>query len=411
MNAQPNTKFQVRIFYPADPVGTIPGGIDTFIRGILKWAPEDIDVSLVGVSTDPETRPPGRWRVCNLGRRTFRFFPVAALNNPGRRQRIPLSVTFTFGLLRHWMAVSRDYDVAEFHRIEPSVLFLADRRPKNAFFHQNMAVLRNTKADIRWRYLPGLYFFLEDRLVPRLAGAFCVKEDAVTAYRERYPQVGGRFRFIPTWMDPDIFHPVADTERRPLRRAISAELELNPDSPWLVTVGRLDHQKDPHLLLDGLVAAKARCPGLKLVFVGDGVLRDELVQRVASQGLKDSVRFAGLRPAQEVARLLQAADLFILSSAYEGMPMCVLEALGTGLPVVSTDVGEVGRAVKSGVNGSVVAERTGEALADGIAACLARLESLSGKPCTDSVAEYVPERVLAPVFQSYRAMASGRISA
>ena len=91
--------------------------------------------------------------------------------------------------------------------------------------------------------------------------------------------------------------------------------------------------------------------------------------------------------------------------------MCVLEALGTGLPVVTTDVGEVGRAVKSGINGSVVTERTGSGMADGIAACLTRLASLSGKPCSDSVAEYVPERVLAPVFQSYRALAGGMVSA
>ena len=48
---------RVRIFYPADPVGVVPGGIDTFIRGILKWAPEDIEFSLIGMTTDAVERP------------------------------------------------------------------------------------------------------------------------------------------------------------------------------------------------------------------------------------------------------------------------------------------------------------------------------------------------------------------
>jgi len=79
---------RVRIFHPGDPLGTGSGGIETFIRGIVRWAPDDIDISVVGVSTDNASRPAERWTVCDVGRRTFRFFPVLA-QQPGLRPALP----------------------------------------------------------------------------------------------------------------------------------------------------------------------------------------------------------------------------------------------------------------------------------------------------------------------------------
>ena len=82
----------VRTFYPADPVGIVPGGVDTFIRGILKWAPADLEFSLVGMTTDVQSRPLGRWTRCSLGRCEFDFFPVVRVADAGQRSRVPQSV-------------------------------------------------------------------------------------------------------------------------------------------------------------------------------------------------------------------------------------------------------------------------------------------------------------------------------
>jgi hypothetical protein len=84
---------RVRCFYPADPAGIVPGGVDTFIRGLIKWAPEDIEFSLVGMTTDDVARPAGRWTRCDLGRRQFDFFPVVKVADAGTRARLPLSLT------------------------------------------------------------------------------------------------------------------------------------------------------------------------------------------------------------------------------------------------------------------------------------------------------------------------------
>jgi hypothetical protein len=327
----------VRIFHQIDPAGVIPGGIDTFVRGLIKSAPSDIHISVVGLTTDPAQRPVGRWTGLELPGGRVDFFPVARNRNPGGRSTIPLTLKLTIGISRFYRACSSGCDILEFHRFEPVIPFLSDPRPKTAFVHQDMDVIRNTKSDIMWKHLPGLYFALERRIVPQFSSVFGVRADAVDAYRAKYPAI-------------------------------------------------------------------AR-PNTRLIVVGDGVLRSALVARAQTLGLNGSVVFAGLRSAAEVADLLRLADAFLLSSAYEGMPMSLLEALGCGVPVVTTKVGEVTRVVHHGLNGQVVEDHSVEAFARAILELLSKRDAYRGTPCTEAVRHYVPREVLAPVYQNYRALA------
>ena len=89
---------RVCIVYPADPVGVIPGGIDTFIRGELAYAPDDIEYTLVGITTDPESRPVGRWTRCHVGDREFSFFPVREHSVSHTLPLIPFTVQFMAAL-------------------------------------------------------------------------------------------------------------------------------------------------------------------------------------------------------------------------------------------------------------------------------------------------------------------------
>jgi glycosyltransferase involved in cell wall biosynthesis len=387
---------EVRIFYQTDPAGTIPGGVDTFIRGIVKAAPDDIRISVVGLTTDPAARPVGRWSTCVLGKRSAEFFPVGRLRDPGGRSRIPLSLQLTAGIARHYRACAQGCDVLEFHRVEPSMAFLLDRRPKNAFVHQNMAdALQNSRSDLRWKALPGLYFRIERMALRSMDSVFGVRSDAIDAYKAKYPELAERFRFIATWMDPELFHPAEPQRARP-----------HDGERTLISVGRLDEQKNPLLLVDGFALLARERPNVKLVVVGDGVLRKEMEARVERHGIAARVVFAGLLPPGQVADLLRLSHCFVLSSAYEGMPMSVLEALGCGIPVVSTRVGEVERVVQPGINGEIVAQATPAALAQALESCLAR--EYRPQACVAAVADYVPAKVLQPVYEQYRRLARPR---
>lgn len=361
--------------------------------------------SLVGMTTDETTRPLGRWTRCDLGRRQFDFFPVVRVAEAGGRSRIPLSLQFSWGSMRYRQACASDFDVYEFHRVEPALLYLKDTRPKNAFFHQDMGVIRTEqKADILWSRLPAFYFSLESRVVHSLSSAWCVREQGAESLRSRYPFLAENIHFTPTWVDTEVFFPLPDAERRRIRMDVEGAFVLDPAAFRVVTVGRLDTQKDPDLLLSAVGKLVADGANVELLFIGDGVLRDKLEQRVADEGLTRRVRFLGLRSAAEIARYLQAADCFALSSAYEGMPMALLEALGAGVPVVTTPVGEVRRVVVNGVNGEVTQDRTLASFAHGLDQVRRNAEQYTVEQCTSSVEPFTPSRVLAPVYENYRAL-------
>jgi len=355
---------------------------------------------MIGVTTDRRKRQVGKWCECKLGRRTFSFFPVIAFDCPERQPKIPATLQFMAALAVR--RLQNRHDLLQFHRIEPSLCFLTSDAPKVAFIHQNMEVLYNKNSDIRWKYAPGLYYKLEDLLIPRFDSINVVHEKAVNIYQKRYPYAASKVRFLPTWMDPEVFYPLSQDERQSLRHRLCNPLGISGKDRLLVSVGRLDRQKDPLLLIESFAVLAKLETGVHLVVVGDGVLRGVVKKRIQKHRLEKRVTLAGLLPNDGVANWLRAADMMVLSSAYEGMPRCVVEAMGCGLPVATTDVGEVRRLVKSGINGEIAEVRSPDGFASVICRCLGNLEKYSGTPCLDAASQYVPSKVLEPVYETYR---------
>ena len=162
---------------------------------------------------------------------------------------------------------------------------------------------------------------------------------------------------IPNAIDPDRFWFEGD--RTELRRSLGLPI----DRPVAVTVGRLTRQKGyPYLQAAlGLIPAEKRPLTL---FLGDGPDRHELESKAIAMGLAHDVRFLGNR--SDVPALLAAADLFVLSSLWEGLPLALIEAMASGLPVVVTAVGGNLEVVEDGETGLLVPAADEHALAKAI---------------------------------------------
>jgi len=132
-----------------------------------------------------------------------------------------------------------------------------------------------------------------------------------------------------------------------LPRAAAVESRSGPYR--LVTVGRLQAPKDPITLVRAL--AELGRPG-EAVIAGGGPDRPAVESEVRRLGLESVVRLAGER--NDVGELLAAADLFVLSSRSEGLPLSILEAMAAGLPVVASSVGGVPELVVEGETGLLV---------------------------------------------------------
>jgi glycosyltransferase involved in cell wall biosynthesis len=115
-------------------------------------------------------------------------------------------------------------------------------------------------------------------------------------------------------------------------------------------IARFHPVKDHATLLRAFARVAAQCPDVDLLLVGDGSLRGEIeamLARSASEGSR--VRLLGIRP--DVPEILQAVDLFALSSVCEAASLTLLEAMAAGRPVVVTDVGGNPEIVRQGIDG------------------------------------------------------------
>jgi L-malate glycosyltransferase len=148
------------------------------------------------------------------------------------------------------------------------------------------------------------------------------------------------------------------------RGAARRELGLGDDDLAIIQVARLDSLKDHATAIRALDQVVARCSEARLLLVGEGPEMPKIRELVHGRALEPYVRFLGLRG--DIARLLSAADIGLLTSVSEGIPLTLIEAMAAGLPVVSTDVGGVREVVEDGRTALLAPSGDDDALAEAI---------------------------------------------
>jgi glycosyltransferase involved in cell wall biosynthesis len=208
------------------------------------------------------------------------------------------------------------------------------------------------------------------RFIDPQVKAFIAPSRAVqTAVHEREGVATERIRVIYNGLDPARFSERGD--RAEMRR----DLGVPNDAAAIVMVGNLRPVKDHTTLIKAMGPVAAAHPNSHLVLVGEGTEMDRLSGLADSMGIRDHVTFAGAR--KDVARILAAMDVFVLSTHSEGMSNAIIEAMAAGLPVVATDVGGNAECVLEGVTGYIVPHENVEALAHRLGGLLA--DSVSAK--------------------------------
>jgi len=160
---------------------------------------------------------------------------------------------------------------------------------------------------------------------------------------------------IPNGVDTEQFRRIPREVGHSLRQSLGLEGKF----VWLA-VGRFEIAKDYPNMLRGFARVRERFPQATLLLVGRGSLQSETERLAQSLDLGSGVRFLGVR--DDVVQVMSAADGYVMSSAWEGMPMVLLEAAAAGLPIVTTRVGGNHEVVRDGESGFVVPPRDHEAL-------------------------------------------------
>jgi glycosyltransferase involved in cell wall biosynthesis len=168
----------------------------------------------------------------------------------------------------------------------------------------------------------------------------------------------GRIEVIYNGIPLEPFEAPATPEARAAARA---EIGVGPDDLVAILVARLDYLKDHATAIRTIERVARRRPDARLVLVGEGLERASIEDLVHRLGVGENVRLLGRRT--DVPRLLSAADVVLLTSISEGIPLTLIEAMAAGLPVVSTRVGGVPEVVVDGETALLAPSGDAEALA------------------------------------------------
>ena len=174
---------------------------------------------------------------------------------------------------------------------------------------------------------------------------FALDPRAIDYLRVHFGVDSERVHIVPNGVDCNAFVPLSE----PDRSAARARFRVAPDDVLGVFVGRFHEQKNPQAVIKLAAAAKARgMSALKTIMIGEGPLEGEVRSMIQERGLSDRVQLLGWSDPRIA---IQAADVFLMPSRYEGFPLAAVEALACGTPVLRTRTGGVAQMIVEGQTG------------------------------------------------------------
>jgi glycosyltransferase involved in cell wall biosynthesis len=217
---------------------------------------------------------------------------------------------------------------------------------------------------------------------------------------------------IPNAIDLDLFKPVSGAQKMQLRR----RLAMPADKTIVLYAGRLSRAKGVEMLVGAWPQLVAAHPQLYLVIVGSGAgsfddCEESVTDFIRTHSLEHHARMTG--PSDRVYEYLQAADVFVFPSEYEGFSLGLIEALASALPVVVTAVGAAPQLIRDGSNGFLFAPQDAGALIRALDKCLAQRDAWArvGELARDSVQPYDLKVIVGQYAALCRALArSGSVS-
>jgi glycosyltransferase involved in cell wall biosynthesis len=215
------------------------------------------------------------------------------------------------------------------------------------------------------KFMVSFNWFLrlfEEKMLERSNKIIAVSDFTRRELLQYYKVKEDKIRVIHNGVDVDKFKPATD------KLKAKAELGFNPEDKAILSVGRLYARKGLFTLIESMALVTGKFKNAKFIIAGKGLSNEmkKLVSYAAKLGVKDNIVFTGYFPDKKLPRLYQAADIFAFSTFYENLPFAVLEALSTGLPVVTTNVGGIPEMIEDGRNGFLVEPFNSRELADRI---------------------------------------------
>lgn len=371
----------ITILHQFDPKGDRIGGIGSYVFNFIKSAPAELEIRLVGLTT--QSGPLYQWQDTTISGRRVKFCAVCRLADENSRSIVPVTLRYVFGLLMSRLRLEFSGPLF-MQRSEYLIPFVGWRGKKFLMIHSDISrTLEPGGSDMLWAKFPRLFKILFKQLLKGFDRIFSVNRASIEYITTLAPSLTSRLGFSPTWADAQVFYPHSEESTFAKKAQLATELRINCLSKWLVFVGRLQKVKNVELLIEALALVDSSV----LLVIGEGDCRGALEAYAEEKNLTSRIRFLGNLTKLDVADYLRCSDVYLSSSHFEGMSVALLEALQCGLLVVTTPTGESLGIIKNGLNGIVTENWDVDSFAGAVNKVI-KYEVGADKHCINSARQY-----------------------
>lgn len=333
---------RIAILHSGDLESVSMGGVDRYVKSIIEFMP-NVEITVFGTGKHGKVKLGKKYKR-NYHSKDFVFIPITD------DKRRPLSV---FYLLKEILYVKElgKYDCIYAQRTEYSIPF-AFSKSKSKLIQLIHGSSKYSEIGFGHK-MAKIHLLLEKLAIGIAKNTYIIlnrDEFGVPYYKKKYPKYANRIRYQRNPINTDNFLPTNKNKAR-------EQLGLPSNTRIIVFTGRVEHNPKRVLLFPEI------CKGLNnkgykytFVIVGDGSDRRELQRRVIESNIENQFVFTGyIEDTNVIAQYYNAADIAINISMFEGTCTSNLEALATGTPLISTDVGDI-KEVLDGVHNGIVVE-------------------------------------------------------
>ena len=390
-------QYRLCVIHSFDPRGTKVGGLETFIRDIIAFLPEDFTFLMIGVDALGDLEI-GKVTTVEFRGRTIELLPVLRFPDVQAREAatsIRQSITFQFmqGLLRHLPAVRRKLGErptsVDLQRVAFAPLVRSLGIPFIQMLHgEGAPPLKMGSLLTNYRFIHNV----NERIAVMAADKFlCVNPIISERIRKTYPRQAYKIDTLSTWVDTKTFAPRPFVDDGTFRVAFA---------------GRLDLLKSPPLMFKTMRCLREKIgTGVEFHYMGTS----DPNRFPEFKLIEDMSVLHGFKSAAGVSKVLGKVHAGILTSEFAGMPFAVLEALGCGRPVAAIHLPQLEGLIKEGLSGKLVPRSDSQdGMADRLSDAFVQLRSgiragrITPEGVASAISDFTPERQLAKCYESHR---------
>ena len=391
--------YRLCVIHSFDPRGSKVGGLETFIRDMIAFLPDDFTFLMIGVDGVGDLKL-GEVVHQEFRGKTIEFLPVLHYSDAKAREAaksLADSINFQFmrGLLTYLPAVRRTLKArrtsVDLQRVEFATVVRGLGIPFTQMLHGEGAPKLGMDSLLKsYRYVHNL----NERIAVMACDKFlCVNPIITERIRATYPRQAHKIETLSTWVDTKTFKP----------------LPFPADDGFRVAfAGRLDLFKRPPLMFKTIAALRQRLgDGVQFHYMGTSDVR----RFPEFTAIENNAVLHGFKTADGVAEVLANCHAGILTSEFEGMPFSVLETIACGRPMGAVHLPQLASVIKDGVSGAMISrsrdeDEMAERLADAFVDIRTRMRSgaITPEGVAREIAEFTPERQLAKCYANHRAL-------